>query len=562
MKALIYARQSSGKDDLSESVEAQIANCQTLAEKEKLDVIGIFRDLNTSGETYPIGAEEIARVDSAYKDWIANQSTKKVFRTGLGEALLHLDEIDVILVNELTRLYRPINGSFLEGHINHLLREHNVKVLQVQGGSIDLSKFDQQLITSIKNQILYDDLQKKRQNSINAFRIKRDSGKLCCGSHIFGIRYLGNDQLEVRPECVEIIKFIYDSICEHRSYISIIKDCNERFGSEMFFYESSIYSIAKQPLYAGYQYNTDGELIKNIQISGQEIVSFEQWQQVQEIISVKRREHYRRDKKHWLPVSGRLFCGECGSKLICKLDSGKVYYGCNKKNLSRSHASCSNSRIRFETGARGNPTLYDAIYPLLSIALIERYRRAAEMLKGKQELAKYEVELENLNSKERKLFNMFTEGIVTEEQIRNMLIDHKLKKEEISKKILTLKMTEVSEESMEELGNSILSQLFNDLAAKNLSHGLYESLLVEADITATIFRDRVEFHTKYGDVTVPRMWISNRPWMPSWEIELRNKGTEEDSDIYINEKTKITVTYKTGTKAVLAKFGQLKIKSV
>ena len=26
MKALIYARQSSGKDDLSESVEAQIAN--------------------------------------------------------------------------------------------------------------------------------------------------------------------------------------------------------------------------------------------------------------------------------------------------------------------------------------------------------------------------------------------------------------------------------------------------------------------------------------------------------------------------------------------------------
>ena len=98
-----------------------------------------------------------------------------------------------------------------------------------------------------------------------------------------------------------------------------------------------------------------------------------------------------------------------------------------------------------------------------------------------------------------------------------------------------------------------------DLSQKSL---LLQSLLVEADITATIFRDRVEFHTKYGDVTVPRMWISNRPWMPSWEIELRNKGTEEDSDIYINEKTKITVTYKTGTKAVLAKFGQLKIKSV
>lgn len=61
MKAVIYARQSSGKDDYSESVEAQIANCRKLAEKEKLEVIGIYRDLNSSGETYPVGAEESAR---------------------------------------------------------------------------------------------------------------------------------------------------------------------------------------------------------------------------------------------------------------------------------------------------------------------------------------------------------------------------------------------------------------------------------------------------------------------------------------------------------------------
>ena len=74
MKALIYARQSSGKDDFSESVEAQIANCKKLAEKEKLEVIGIYKDLNTSGETYPVGAEEIARLDKAYMNWSLTQS--------------------------------------------------------------------------------------------------------------------------------------------------------------------------------------------------------------------------------------------------------------------------------------------------------------------------------------------------------------------------------------------------------------------------------------------------------------------------------------------------------
>ena len=115
---------------------------------------------------------------------------------------------------------------------------------------------------------------------------------------------------------------------------------------------------------------------------------------------------------------------------------------------------------------------------------------------------------------------------------------------------------------MKELGGGILSQLFNDLSSKNLSNALYESLLVEADITATIFRDRVEFHTKYGNVTIPRLWISNRPWMPAWEVELHNKCADDNSRCFIDSDTKITVTYKTGTKAELAKFEQLNIKSI
>ena len=230
MKALIYARQSSGKDDLSESVEAQIENCRKLAAKENLEIIGIFRDLNTSGETYPIGAESVAQLDKAYQQWVMAQSSKKSFRTGLGEAISLFPETDVLLVNEITRLYRPIHGSFLESHINQLLKDNRVQVLQVQGGYIDLTKFDQQLITMIKNQILYEDFQKKRTNSIIAFRNKRDSGKICNGCHCFGIRYLGNDKLKVIPECAEIIRFIFDRICGHKSYRSIIRDCNERWG--------------------------------------------------------------------------------------------------------------------------------------------------------------------------------------------------------------------------------------------------------------------------------------------------------------------------------------------
>ena len=557
MKAVIYARQSSGKDDYSESVEAQIANCRKLAEKEKLEVIGIYRDLNSSGETYPVGAEEIARVDKTYVRWAASQSTKKNYRSGLGEVLEILPKVNFVLVNELTRLYRPINGSFLEGYINQLLKENDVKVLQVQGGAIDLMQFDQQLITLIKNQILYEDLQKKRQNSINAFRNKKDSGMLCTGTRAFGIKYLGNNKLEVKPECIEIIKFIYDSICDYQSYSSIIKACNDRWREQNIFYQSAIYAIAKQPLYAGYQYNSNGELIKNRQIAGQEFIPFEQWQMVQKIISTKRKSHYGHSKKHWLPLCGKIYCGECGSRLVCDVERGKIYYKCRKRNLALRFANCSNSRIRFETGVYGKSSLCDSIYPLLSIALLEKHRKAVDILKRKKELSDYQAEMENLNIKEQRLSNMYLEGLATEEQLRNMLATHKEKRRELAQKILMVKASDITPSKLQELEFHILSQLFSDLATKTLSHNMYESLLNEAEITLTVFRHHVDFHTKYGDVRIPRIQIKNRFWMPEWEIELTNSN--HDKAMVIDENTQIKVTYQTGKEEVLADFGQLKI---
>ena len=58
MKGIIYARQSSGKEEKSESIEAQIQNCRRLAETQNIDVVGVFSDANVSGKTYPKGGEE------------------------------------------------------------------------------------------------------------------------------------------------------------------------------------------------------------------------------------------------------------------------------------------------------------------------------------------------------------------------------------------------------------------------------------------------------------------------------------------------------------------------
>ena len=558
MKALIYARQSSGKDDLSESVEAQIANCRKLAEKEKLEVVGVFRDLNTSGETYPVGAESIAQLDKAYQQWVMTQSTKKSFRAGLGEAISLFPEIDVLLVNEVTRLYRPIHGSFLESHINQLLKDNHVQVLQVQGGSIDLTKFDQQLITMIKNQILYEDLQKKRTNSIIAFRNKRDSGKICNGCRCFGIKYLGNDKLQVIPECAEIIQFIFDRICAHKSYRSIIRDCNERWGKsqKMFFYESNIYHIAKQPLYAGYQYNSRHELIKNVQITGQEIISFDQWQEVQKIINDKRKNYRTQEKKRSLPLSGRLFCGSCGGRLVIMLDHGKVYYNCNKRTLAKDHRKCSESRIRFssDSSREGNFALRDAVYPLLTIALLDKISKMKDILKAKEEISDYEAELQNMQNEIDSTYDLIRDGVATMADLRNVLIKQKSRKDELIRKIALIRASSVTEEDVILLESTLSKDILKAIMNKSLSDEKYAELVGLADLRGIVYSDRVEFHTVLGEIVLPRVRKKNFHCMPDWTMTVAYGKKDQ-----LDENTRITITYKTGTRQKLAEWGKLKI---
>ncbi len=559
MKALIYARQSSGNDDVSESVEAQIQNCLKLAEKESIEITGIFRDLNSSGETYPEGAENIAAIDPAYQEWLLSQSVKKNFRCGLGALLARLDSVNIVIVNELTRLYRPINSSFLEGHINYLLKKHNVKLMQVQGGSIDLGKFDQQLITSIKNQILYDDLQKKRNNSINAFRIKRDSGKICCGTKAFGLQYLGNDRIGIRQERVQIIKFIFDSICEHKSYSSIIRECNLRFKDHAFFYASTIFNIARQPLYAGLQYNTAGELIKNIQMQGQEIISVRQWAEVQRIITSKRRQYHNKAKKHWLPLSGRLFCGYCGRHMICTIDKGRIYYICNRGNLDSASGCCRNSRIRFESGAYGKPALQDVLPPLFVTALLEREKTNYTRQQELKQLDFYNTRLNTLKTMEEKLCNLYLDGILNDEQLKEMLNVYTKKKKKISEYIMKLQNA-ASPVSPKEQQREVLLNMFKKLQRGKIANSVYQTLLDESCLKITVYREYISISTLYGTFPLPRLWRNNRCSLPEWQLSNSRKYSAAASG-HDSVFGKIRITYFTGSEKLLADFGRIIIST-
>jgi len=515
-KAVIYARQSSGSDDYSDSVENQIANCRRLAEKENLQVIGCFSDLNTSGKTYPEGAETIAGNDRAFQLWFRQQTGTKKFRPGLGRVFELLGETDFIIVDEMTRLYRPVTRSFLESFVNQKLSENRVQILQCKGGRLDLSQFDQQLIQTLKNQIQDEAIANQKKKSREQFRKLRDAGYQCNGAKMFGIRYLGGKKLEVIPECAEVIRFIYENIAACRPYSAIIRDVNAGYADRFRqgrCYESTFRSIARQPIYCGYQYNSRGELIRNVQIAGQEIISYELWHRVGTLLNERRKEPPVRAKKHWLPMSGRLICGSCGGRLTCQIDRGVLYYICNKTNLL--HApDCSASRIRFNGGERN--CLYETVYPMLLIALEERYRENELLARQSKHQENLQHRIDSMMEKEQHLCDLYMDGSLSAAQLDFLLSKYREQRRMLQSRLRLCRLSASHRAEEERLHR--FSELFGRIRDGKLSHTDYEQLFRETIRRVVIHGDRVDFETAAGKLSLPRFREKRRRVLPPWEI--------------------------------------------
>ena len=348
-KAIIYARQSSGSETASESIDVQILNCKALAEKMDLEILGIFHDYNVSGKTYPAGFETVVQHDQAFLNWVAKQSGYKKFREGLGRLLQKLPQADFLIVDEITRLYRPLSNSFLESFINQKLILNNVQILQVKGGILNLALFDQHLITMLKNQINDEQIAKQRQKSIEVMAKIRDSGFFPTGPKAWGLDYdKQTKKISMSAEKADIILFIFNSILKNIPYNQIVLKINEDFPHLLTktFRMSSFYSIAKNPIYCGYQFNSGGELIKNQQWDG--ILSYEIFEAVQNIMQKKRlndnKHHNKPRTNRFLPLSGYIFCGNCGSRLTVGITRNRIYYRCPNIALHK-NSLCAPSRI-------------------------------------------------------------------------------------------------------------------------------------------------------------------------------------------------------------------------
>lgn len=564
-KVIIYARQSSGSDDQSESIDFQTEQCMEFAKANHYEVIGVFHDYNTSGRLYPSGAEAIASADMAFQKWRSARTFEKESRPGLGAALALLPQADYLLVYDGTRLCRPVQNSFLQQYLNNVLIESNALLMTLKDGCSNPVSFTDNLLNSIKSQVNDNQTQLTAEKSKKAMKRLKDSGIYPTCPKMFGIRYIGGKTktVEVIKECIPVIKFVFDQVIKMQPYNKIIRDMNARFQSASrgkAFYDTSLRHIVAQPFYCGMMYDSAGMLIPAVQMAGKEIISYETWRKANEIMSRNRKEPQRR-KKIPHPFTHLLRCGYCGAKMIGGLDTGKEYYHCNRGSNLKRNDDCPKARVTLNL-VRQSPFftgLKAAIAPFLALAMFMDLESNEASEKSRRELMQLEDRKRKLDAQRNEICDHYAESKIDFNEYDYMINKIKNEISDIVSKITRLKGAYSSRE-MAKRAKEYLSKI-DDVMHDKLEPHVFEQLLRTSVKAIYCYDDRVEIDTVYGHRIPLRRYIQGRfRNFPRFKYNIVPKeGNKKVIDL---RQAKIEVTYIYGDsdeRKVIVDFADMKI---
>ena len=513
----IYVRQSSQKEDRSISCEEQISNCKLFAEQNKLKIKEVFQDINVSGRLYPKQFAQLAEADLVYKQFLKETKKEGQWRTGLTNLFDKLKDGDIIIVDELTRFYRPLTNSFLESALTQFLFSKQIRIFTVKNGEVNLNNFNDNLINALQNRINDNQLKNQRIKSKASIARLYNAGELKQGlSQMIGYKSTGRKkEVEVDEQGAKIVKYIFKSYIEGKSLLQIVRDLNKNF--KMKSCVKSIKNILERPLYCGYQYNKQNELIKSKQVEGKEIIDFNTWNTAKKILDSRKTNNIR-IKQYPIHYTGLCKCGICGSKMsVCINEHGKYFSFRCMSHTIRSKENCKIS-ITANTIYNKGLSLDDALEPILILGLLKKLNEQKNSNEIKSLIETKTVELNNIQNKEKQLSNMFLEGLLSEDALKSTLEANKTKKDGLQQEIIQL------QQDLEQDDAEYVRLLVNKIVGRALSFEQYHELISLTIKDIIVYKERITVQTHYGDIDLPRMKSRGILVLP--EYKWRNTGKE------------------------------------
>ncbi len=528
-KAVIYARQSYGKEESALSTEQQILQCRKWCEKNNIQIVGEYSENNTSSELYDDSEEghAYAMTDREWQKWSKEQLTKgrKKFKKKLALAFEHLPEVDYFIVNERTRFYRnpsPLSG--LSMYFLSKLKTNGVALVEAETAKIDYINNDVEIaVHALLATYEMQKLKEKRLQSIKVVQKLKNDGITFsnCYASIWDSK---NQVLSFDTEKVEVVKYVFESVIAYKTYTEILTTINKKFkhlANGKCFYTSSIYNIIKNIQYCGMRFNADGSIIKSVNVINPPI-DFLTWKKANEIVAKKKncsgKQNYnvRGERKNFLPLSGLMKCGNCGSRIVMVQDRGISYF-C-KNTIIQKDKNCTSSRIRIETT---NNDLLLSLQALFSIKMLHIKRELEKRKNFKAEISA--IECENDQIKKNVMF------LIEKQETNKMLAD--VFEEKI---MLSNKKLEENAKKLHELQsiNSKINEIEDERNRKEMELIKETETRLDDDVYSRYVRETIQGIIVYDDKIKIKLFDDNVIELPRILLKYRVKEVPFSSSYF------------------------------
>lgn len=305
---MIYARFSS-HNQREASIEQQVEMCSGLAERNGLKVLETYSDAAISGKT----------------------DNRPSFQRMMKDAAL--GKFDYVLAWKSNRMGR----NMLEAMLNDAtLQEQGVRTVYVEEDFEDNAAGRFALRNMMNVNQFYSEAMAE-----DVKRGMMDNAKKCMvnGRCPYGLRKGKDGKYEIWPEQAEIVREIFSRVIEGWQHCDIMNDLNargirNRDGNA--WQRTTFDKMLRNEQYVGV-YKFSGIRIEN---GIPAILDRETFEEVQRILTTKKHPRGRRRNVEDYMLTGKLFCGMCGSQMVGVCGTSRngerhYYYLCQGKHNHR-----------------------------------------------------------------------------------------------------------------------------------------------------------------------------------------------------------------------------------
>lgn len=407
LRVAAYARVSSDSADQLNSYIAQVDYyTRHIGENPDWELIDIYADEGISG------------LDTQKRDEFNRMMAD--CRAG---------KIDRILVKSISRFARNTRDTLR--FMRELLKLGIT--IQFEKENVDTGRLSTEQVAAIYAAFAQMESTGHSGNMRTSVRMRMERGIFTPSSMPYGYRLNGLEP-EIIPEEAEVVRRIFSSALLGQGRKSIAQELNElgveRGHGRKVWHHTTISYILTNRFYTGGSVwqkfcTTDTIPFQKVKNKGQQpkyhveddhpgIISREDFQRVQELIAQRRERFYDGAAPSRSPYTGKIYCGQCGSKFRRKICGGKVYWDCYRHNADKDRCpshQISEERLTAATLRLHNKLAFhgqEILQPLLGQLRELRERE----LRSNSKISDIDKEIANISGQNLVLIRLKSKGCI------------------------------------------------------------------------------------------------------------------------------------------------------